>query len=64
MKLSSDGSDSGGKKCKQGYGGASWWGLMESMFGGSLESRGHLCVGAFGRNLVSVALEMFPHLIY
>jgi hypothetical protein len=30
MKLSSDGSDSGSKKCKRGYGGANggvWWSL-------------------------------------
>jgi hypothetical protein len=26
-----------------------WWGLAESTFGGSLESGGRFCVGAFGR---------------
>jgi hypothetical protein len=31
-------------------------------FGGSLESGGRFCVGAFGRNQVSVAVEMFSHL--
>jgi hypothetical protein len=28
-------------------------------FGGSLESGGRFCIGAFGRNLVSVAMKMF-----
>jgi hypothetical protein len=32
--------------------------------GGSLESGGRFCVGAFGRNLTSVAVKMFSHLIY
>jgi hypothetical protein len=34
------------------------------VFGGSLESGGRLFVDAFGRNLVSVAVKMFSHLIY
>jgi hypothetical protein len=37
---------------------------VESAFGGSLESGGRFCVGAFGRNLASVAVKMFSHLIY
>jgi hypothetical protein len=41
-----------------------WWGLTESAFGGNLESGGRFCVGAFGRNLASVAVMMFSHLIY
>jgi hypothetical protein len=40
------------------------WGLTESVFGESLESGGRFCVGAFGRNLFSVAVKMFSHLIY
>jgi hypothetical protein len=40
-----------------------WWGLAESAFGGSLESGGRFCVGAFGRNMSSVAIKMFPHSI-
>jgi hypothetical protein len=32
--------------------------------GGSLESSGWFCVGAFGRNLASVDVKMFSHLIY
>jgi hypothetical protein len=40
------------------------WGLAESAFGESLESGGRFCVGAFDRNLASVALKMFSHLIY
>jgi hypothetical protein len=63
LKLSSDGGDSGSKKCKRGcdcvYGGV-WRGLAESVFGRSLESS----VGAFGRNLASVAVKMFSHWIY
>jgi hypothetical protein len=61
-EISSDGGDSGSKKCKQGYGGAH--GRVESAFGGILESGGRFCVGAFGRNLASVAVKMFSHLIY
>jgi hypothetical protein len=41
-----------------------WWGLAESAFGGNLEADGQFCVGAFGRNLASVAVKMFPRLIY
>jgi hypothetical protein len=41
-----------------------WSDLTECTFGGSLESGGRFCVGAFGRNLASVAVKMFPHLIY
>jgi hypothetical protein len=36
--------------------------LAEPAFGVSLESGGRFCVGAFGRNLASVA-PMFSHLI-
>jgi hypothetical protein len=32
--------------------------------GRSLESGGQFCVGAFGRNLASVVMKMFSHLIY
>jgi hypothetical protein len=35
-----------------------------SAFGGSLESGGRFCAGASGRNLASVAVKMFSHLIY
>jgi hypothetical protein len=41
-----------------------WWGLAESAFGESLESDGLFCVGAFGRNVASVAVKIFSHLIY
>jgi hypothetical protein len=40
------------------------WRLAESVFCGSLESGGRFCVGAFGRNLVSVTMKKFSHLIY
>jgi hypothetical protein len=32
--------------------------------GGSLKSGGRFCVGTFSRNLASVAVKMFSHLIY
>jgi hypothetical protein len=38
-----------------------WWGMEESAFGGSLESGGRFCVGAFGRNLVSIVVKLFSH---
>jgi hypothetical protein len=57
LKLVSDGIDSGSKKCKRGYGGAC------SGVWRSLESGGRFCVGAFGRNPVSIAVKMFSHLI-
>jgi hypothetical protein len=38
--------------------------MVGSAFGGSLEPGGRFCVGAFGRNLVSVAMKTFSHLIY
>jgi hypothetical protein len=41
-----------------------WWGLVESAHGGSMETGGLFCVGAFGRNLASVTMKMFSHLIY
>jgi hypothetical protein len=66
LKLISDGGDSGSKKCKRGYGGA-YGGVWRSLrFTGVwiLESGTRFCVGAFGRNLVSVAVKMFSHLIY
>jgi hypothetical protein len=37
--------------------------VAESASGGSLVSGGRFCVGAFGRNLASVALKI-SHLIY
>jgi hypothetical protein len=41
-----------------------WWSLAESAFGGSLESDGRYCVSAFGKNMASVVVKMFSHLIY
>jgi hypothetical protein len=41
-----------------------WWGLAESAFGGSMDLGSRFCVGAFGRNLVSVAVISFDTLIY
>jgi hypothetical protein len=40
-----------------------WWGLAESVFGRSLESGCRFCVYTFVRNLVSIAVKMFSHLI-
>jgi hypothetical protein len=34
------------------------------VFDGSLESGGRFCIGAFGRNLASVAVKMSSHLVY
>jgi hypothetical protein len=34
------------------------------MFDGSLESGGWFYVGAFGKNLASVAVKMISHLVY
>jgi len=31
-----------------------FWGPAEPVFGGSLDSGSHFCIGAFGRNLASV----------
>jgi hypothetical protein len=66
MKLSSDGGDSGSKKCKRGYVGAysGVWRSLRLAEIWSLESGGRFCVGAFGRNLASLAVKMFSHLIY
>jgi hypothetical protein len=36
---------------------------VESAFDGILEAGDRVCVGAFGRNLASVAVKTFPHLI-
>jgi hypothetical protein len=36
-------------------------GLAESVFGRSLELGSQFCVGAFGRNLASVAMKIFSH---
>jgi hypothetical protein len=62
---SSDGGDSSSKKCKQGYGGV-YGGIWQNLhLAGvwSLELGGQ-CAGVFGRNLASVALKTFSHLIY
>jgi hypothetical protein len=40
------------------------WGLAESAFCKNPESSGQFCVGAFGRNLASVAVKILPHFIY
>jgi hypothetical protein len=40
-----------------------FWGLADPAFSRSLESGGRFCVGAFGRNLASIAGKMFSHVI-
>jgi hypothetical protein len=55
LKLSGD---SGNEKCKQGHGGACGGAWR------SLASGGQFCVGALGRNLASVGVKIFSHLIY
>jgi hypothetical protein len=65
LKLSSDGGDSGSKECKRGCGGAyggDWRSLGLEGFC-NLQSGGRVCVRALGRNLASVAVKMFSHLI-
>jgi tRNA G26 N,N-dimethylase Trm1 len=62
LKLSSDGGNVGSKKCKRGYGGV--WRSLRSADVWNLESGGRFFVGAIGRNLASVAVKMFSHLIY
>jgi hypothetical protein len=47
------------RKCKQDYGG-----VCKSAFCRSLESGSWFYVGAFGRNLASVAMKVFSYLIY
>jgi hypothetical protein len=66
LKLSSDGCDSGSKKCKRASGGTNggvWWSLRLAGVW-CLESGRRFCVGAFDKNLASVAVKMFSHLIY
>jgi hypothetical protein len=43
--------------------GCLWWDLAEFALGGRLDSDFRFCVGAFGRNLASAAVKVFPHLI-
>jgi hypothetical protein len=52
---SSDDGDYGAKKCKRVIGG----GLAESALGESTGSGGRIRVGAFRRNLASVAVNVF-----
>jgi hypothetical protein len=56
LELISDGGDSGSKKFKRGYGGV--WRCLRLA---GVWSR--FCVGGFDRNLASVAVTMFSHLI-
>jgi hypothetical protein len=61
LKLRSDCGDSGSKKCKRGDDGANG-GVWRSLRLAGVCSQ--FCVSAFGRNLPSVAVKMFSHLIY
>jgi hypothetical protein len=54
LKLSSESGGSGSEKCIRRYGGA-YGGVWRSLF---LVSGGRFCVGAFGRNLASVAVKI------
>jgi hypothetical protein len=65
-KVSFDGGDSGSKKCKWGYGDA-YGGVWQSLCLAGVwnpASGSQFYVGAFSRNLVSVAVKMFSQLIY
>jgi hypothetical protein len=57
LKLSSDGGVYGSKNVNE----AMVTPVMGS--GGSLDLGGRFCVGVFDRNLASVAVKMFSHLI-
>jgi hypothetical protein len=59
LKLSSGGGEFGSKNTNNTMGG-----LAESLFAMGMESDGRVCGGAFGRNLASVVVKMFSHLIY
>jgi hypothetical protein len=59
LKLSSEVGDIGSKNSNK----AMVAPVAESAFGGSLESQGRFCVGAFGSYLPSVAVKMFSHSI-
>jgi hypothetical protein len=50
------------KKRNQAYGGV--WQSLHLMGVRSLESDSRFSVGAYGRNLASVTVKMFSHLIY
>lgn len=65
LKLSSDSDDSSNKKLKQGYSGAyGWiWCSLRMAEVWILESRSRICIGSFGRNVTSVTVKMFLHLI-
>jgi hypothetical protein len=63
LKLSSDGGDSDSKKYKRGYGDA-YDGVWRSLRLAGVWSQAVGFVDAFGRNLASVAVKIFSHLIY
>lgn len=56
-------SDSGRKGCKRGYGGAYARIWLNLLLAGVWSQAVRFVLGAFGRNLASVALETFSHLI-
>jgi hypothetical protein len=60
LKLGRDGGDSDGKKCKRGYGGVCG-GVWQSQLLAGIWTQ---AVGFVLKNLASVALKMFSHLIY
>jgi hypothetical protein len=59
MKSSSDGGDSGSKKFIRAISDACGGGLVRSAFSRSLGSGCRFCVGAFGTNLIPVAVKMY-----
>jgi hypothetical protein len=64
LKLGSDVGDSDSKQCKRGYGGA-YGGVWRSLrLAVVWKTGGQLCFGASGRNLATVAVKKFSHLIY
>jgi hypothetical protein len=65
LKVCSDSGDTGFKNCKLSYAGACGRVCRSLFLAGvwNVEPGGRFCVGAFGRNLASVAVKMFSHFI-
>jgi hypothetical protein len=63
FNLFSDGSESGSKKRKRGFGSVNdgVWRRLRLEGDRSLVSGGRFCVGANGRNLTSVTVKMFSY---
>jgi hypothetical protein len=63
LKSSSDGGESSNNNANKTMV-VPMMGSGECAFGGSMESDGWFCAGASDRNLASVTMKMFSHLLY